>query len=60
MKMLVNRHTGLVRETIARPARIGKTHRDAANGNKQRNHERKLARAAWQQDSRATSATFPR
>lgn len=56
--MLVNRATNLVREPLPRPRRVGKTRKDAANGNKQRNHERKLARAVWQQDSKSADA-FP-
>lgn len=39
--------------------RKGKTKRDHANGYAKRNADRKAARAAWQQDSRATNATFP-
>ena len=39
--------------------RVGKTKRDALNGNAQRNANRKAARAEWQQDNRATNASFP-
>lgn len=39
--------------------RIGKTARDAKNGNAQRNAARKAARAEWQKNNRATNATFP-
>lgn len=39
--------------------RTGKTQRDHANGNPKRNAERKEARKSWQQDNRATNATFP-
>ena len=59
MKMLVNRATGLIREPMGRPVRRGKTHRDHANGNPSRNIERKLERAAWQQDKNKTSDSFP-
>ena len=59
MKMLVNRATGLIREPLARPVRRGKTARDHANGNPRRNMERKLARAAWQQDKDNDNNSFP-
>ena len=39
--------------------RVGKTARDHANGNARRNAERKLRRAEWQKDNRATNASFP-
>lgn len=39
--------------------RVGKTKRDALNGNAKRNADRKAARAAWQKDNRSTNATFP-
>lgn len=39
--------------------RHGKTAKDKAGGFHKRNAERKLARAEWQRDSRATHATFP-
>lgn len=58
-KMLVNRATNLVREPLSRPIRHGKTHRDHANGNPQRNHERKLARAEWQKNKTASPELFP-
>jgi hypothetical protein len=56
--MLVSRALGLVRKPISRPIRTGKTRKDAQNGNKQRNHERKMARADWQQNNR-TGLGFP-
>ncbi len=39
--------------------RVGKTAKDARNGNAQRNASRKAARAAWQQDKSANNSSFP-
>lgn len=40
--------------------RSGKTERDHANGNKARNHARKMARADWQKNANKTNpAPFP-
>lgn len=42
-----------------RRVRQGKTRKDAANGNKKRNHEFKMARGAWCGDSKARAESFP-
>jgi hypothetical protein len=38
----------------------GKTAKDRANSAQARNAANKAARASWQQDSRATNASFPK
>lgn len=38
----------------------GKTQKDRANNAQARNAANKAARASWQQDSRASNATFPK
>lgn len=60
MEMLVNRATGLIRKPISIDrVRHGKTARERGE-NASRRRERQMARAAWQQDSQATNATFPK
>lgn len=59
MEMLINRATGERRTPIARPPRKGKTAEDKNSGAWASRFANRDARVAWQQDPRATSATFP-
>lgn len=49
-----------LRAPLARPVRTGKTAKDKAKGAASNRAARQAARAAWQQDNRATNDSFPK
>ena len=59
MEMLINRATGERRAPVARPTRKFKTAKDKRSGAWNSRFANRAARVAWQQDPRATAATFP-
>lgn len=58
--MLIRFSNGNVRAVVPRVnVRTGKTQRDHASGSWKQRFINRDARVAWQQDNRATNATFP-